>query len=289
MLTLEQALRRSAAITFGLVALAGTAVADDEPTTGSDGDGTAPSADGEGTAPTTQTEPEPTAPEPTDTTQTNQPSTTVVVEDEGTTATPPPPQPTYTSQPPPPMEETSENTLERWGVGVALGGGVEGFTRNTARDATNDGGGWDVRVMVGTRSPIAFEGAYIGSAQSIDALGLDNDAVLVGNGVEGKARVNFLDRNIQPFAFGGVGWRHYNIANENFNTSAINDQDDVLEIPVGLGLAWKYQGFLIDARGEYRFAAGEDLMPSNFNIGANNNNSAGLDRYSVNANVGYAF
>lgn len=175
--------------------------------------------------------------------------------------------------------------LERYGIAVALGGGVEGFTDDTARTLTNDGGSWNLRVAVGTRSPIGFEAAYIGSAQSIDALGLDNDAILVGNGVEGKVRVNLLDAVVQPFAFGGVGWRHYNLTREDFNTSAISESDDVLEIPLGAGIATKWQGFMFDARAEYRFATEENLMPSLNDEGGD----ASLHRWGINANVGIAF
>lgn len=204
--------------------------------------------------------------------------------------TPPAPQPapvintepTYVSTPT--TYEREETTLERYGIAVALGGGVEGFTDDTARTATDDGGSWNVRLALGTRSPIGFEAAYIGSAQGIDALGLDNDAILVGNGVEGKVRVNLLDANIQPFAFGGVGWRRYSLTRNDFNTSAISEEDDVLEIPLGAGIATKWMGFMFDARGEYRFATEEDLMPS-----LNGNSEAALHRWGINANVGYAF
>jgi hypothetical protein len=137
---------------------------------------------------------------------------------------------------------------------------------------------------MGTRSPIGFEAAYIGSAQTIDALGLDNDALLVGNGLEGKVRVNLLDANIQPFAFGGIGWRRYDLTRTDFNTSAISDQDDVLEVPLGAGIATKWQGFMFDARAEYRFATQEDLMPS-----LNDTDDASLHRWGINANVGLAF
>ena len=174
--------------------------------------------------------------------------------------------------------------LERYGIEVALGGGVEGFASQTLRDATNVGGMWDVRVAVGTRSPLAFEAAYIGSAQSIDALGLDTSAILVGNGVEGKVRVNLLDTEIQPFAFAGVGWRRYSLTNESFNTSAVSSSDDVLELPFGAGVAYKIAGFTLDARGEFRLATEEDLMPSRTSGAA-----ADMHRWSANANIGYAF
>jgi hypothetical protein len=107
-------------------------------------------------------------------------------------APPAPPAPTYQSNTyvAPRYSREHESTLERYVIGVALGGGVEGFTNNTMRDATNDGGGWNVRLALGTRSMIGAEVAYIGSEQSIDALGLDTSALLVGNGAEANVRFN---------------------------------------------------------------------------------------------------
>ncbi len=201
------------------------------------------------------------------------------------------PQPTYqqnvTVIDEEPVEE--QDTLERYGIAVGLGGGVSGFTNSTMRDFTNDGGGWNVRATFGTRYPIAFEGEYTGSAQSIDALGLDDDAVLVGNGLQGAVRVNILDQNIQPFVFGGVAWRHYELADEGINTSDVANSDDVLEIPVGAGVAWRYRGFMLDVRGEYRYARFEDMVPKFDDAGFIEEGGAAMNRYGAMANLGYAF
>lgn len=260
MLILEHARR---AVLLSVVALTGTAVAQSTQET-----------------PTTTDDDKTTTPAPV-TTETNvdvnvpPPAPPVVVDTE----------PAYTPAPVTTYDTDEDATmLERYGIAVALGGGVEGFTDDTARTNTNDGGSWNLRLALGTRSPIGFEAAYIGSAQTIDALGLDNDAILVGNGVEGKVRVNLIDATVQPFAFGGIGWRHYNLTRTDFNTSAISEEDDVLEIPLGAGIATKWQGFMFDARAEYRFAAQEDLMPS-----LNDTDDASLHRWGVNANVGLSF
>lgn len=260
MLSKEQLLRRSAVV-LTLVASTGIAAADDEQAT--EGSCAPPE---EKCPPAAQAEP---MPEPA-----------------------PPPQQTYVEPQPtyePTYEETKvEDPLGRYGLEIALGGGVEGFTSDSARDFTNDGGSWNVRVGIGNRSPLAFEASYIGSAQSIDALGLDGDSILVGNGIQGVVRVNFTQSYaIQPFAFAGAAWRHYNLANSDFNTSDIDDSDDVLEIPMGAGLAFKYGGFLLDARGEFRLASQEDLMPSLTAVDFDDR--AQMHRWGVNANIGYAF
>lgn len=54
------------------------------------------------------------------------------------------------------------------GLGVSAGAGVTGFVDGDMREAADPGGTWDVRVAAGTRLPVAFEAAYVGSAQAID-------------------------------------------------------------------------------------------------------------------------
>ncbi|MBA3393081.1 MAG: outer membrane beta-barrel protein [Deltaproteobacteria bacterium] len=172
------------------------------------------------------------------------------------------------------------------GFALAAGAGVDGFTDATARGATNDGGGWDVRAIIGTRLRVAGEIAYIGSAQRIDALGVDENALLVGNGVQADVRINVLrGRTLQPYVFGGAAWRRYGVTNTDTNTSDISDSDDVLEFPVGAGVGFRFSGMMIDARGEYRAATDNDLMPS-ANAGGG---AAELNRYGVKLNVGYEF
>ncbi|MDQ3364012.1 MAG: porin family protein [Myxococcota bacterium] len=175
------------------------------------------------------------------------------------------------------------------GFAIAAGGGVAGFTDETARSITNDGGGWNVRATIGTRIPLAAEVAYIGSVQTIEALGLDDNALLVGNGLQANARLNILrTAAVQPFVFAGVAWRRYDLTRTNTNTSDISDLDNVLEIPVGAGLGFRFSGLLVDLRGEYRAASNEDLMPSlAADIGGNQ--QAALHRWGANASLGYEF
>lgn len=274
MLTLAPVLRKSVLAVIGVAAAAGTAAAQGAPRAA------CPTGDVKAGAEC----PAPAQP----VTREAQPSEALPAEPQLSEA-PPPAAPMYT-QPAPmePYEEPEDDTLERYGIALSLGGGVAGFTDDTMRDTSNDGGAWGVRASIGTRSPIAFEGEYTGSAQSIDALGLDNDAVLVGNGLQGALRVNILDMNVQPFLFGGLAWRHYNLTNEGINTSDISDSDDVLEIPMGAGIAWKYRGFLVDARGEFRYASQEDMVPDIVTADGEVN-AAEMHRYGVTASLGYAF
>jgi hypothetical protein len=188
-----------------------------------------------------------------------------------------------------PPAEHYEPWYMRMGFGLSLGGGVSDFVGDAARATTNIGGDWTVRGTWGTRSWLALELAYMGSAQSVDAIGLDNNAVLVGNGVTGDVRFNVLPRFIaQPFLYGGAAWRHYDVTNTNINVSDVNNTDDVFEVPVGIGLAGYIYGFMADVRGEYRMAWGNDLIPS---IAGENNGSliGSLDRWNVTGTLGMAF
>jgi hypothetical protein len=180
----------------------------------------------------------------------------------------------------------------RAGVAVTLGGGLSGFTSDELRDVTTDGGMWAVRLLLGSTSPIAFEASYIGSAQEIEALGLDNDAILVSNGVQGALRLNATpSTSFRTFVFGGVGWRRYDITNADRNTSAIAGEDDVLEFPVGIGFDSRYRRFIFDVRGEFRYASREDMVPdlSHRILPRDEDEFADMHLWGVNATLGYEF
>lgn len=204
-----------------------------------------------------------------------------------TVITPPPPAtnvyvapaPTYT----PVVVEDHRSVYDRYGIAVSLGGGVEGFTGDTLRNSTDPGGGWNVRLGVGLKSPLSLEAAYIGSAQNIDALGLSGNALLVGNGAQADARLNLTGgMAVQPFVFGGAAWKRYQIMNETANTSDLVDKDDVIEFPLGVGIGARAAGLDLDLRGEYRIATEADLV-------SRTNPDARMDRFGVNASIGMAF
>lgn len=188
-----------------------------------------------------------------------------------------------------PARSESWYSMSRAGFALTAGGGVQGFTGDTMRNTTNDGGNWDVRVGFGTRLPVSIEASYLGSAQQINALGLDSDALLVGNGVQGNLRINATtgDIPVQPFLFGGVAWRRYQLQNTSRNTSDVIGEDDVLEIPLGIGVALKHRGFTLDARGEYRPSFYANLVPESGTSAFAD--PASLDRWGVNANIGVEF
>ncbi len=206
-----------------------------------------------------------------------------------TIETTPPPTTNVIVNPPPTVERPHE-WYDTAGFSLTLGGGVEGFTSDVMRNTTKDGGDWTVRAGFGTNLPVGFEAAYIGSAQDINALGLDRSALLVGNGVQGDIRINGTwNMPVQPFLYGGVAWRRYEIRNSDFNTSDVRDQDDVLEVPVGLGLGFKAAGLTVDLRGEFRGSFYNNLVPDARDPDPTHEGNAGLHRWGANASIGYEF
>lgn len=154
-----------------------------------------------------------------------------------------------------------QTTKRGFGTGVFIGGGVTGFTGEELRDVANVGGSWEARVAMGTRSPFGLEAAYIGTAQGIDALGVESDSVLVGTAFEASLRANLLQGgNWTPYALAGLGWRHYEVSGDVTPISNVTSSDDVLETPLGLGVSYRWQSMLLDLRGMFRPAFGSDLL-----------------------------
>lgn len=173
------------------------------------------------------------------------------------------------------------------GLAVSAGAGVAGFVNDEANDFIDPGLSYTARLHVGTRQPIGLEVAYIGSVHDVEALGLDDDAMLASNGLEASVRYNILrDRAFQPYLLAGVAYRDYSVTNADTNTStsSVNDDDDVLELPVGTGLAWRSNGgLMIDARLGYRFSTSDDLL------GGDGGGGPALDNWNATLRAGWEF
>jgi hypothetical protein len=150
--------------------------------------------------------------------------------------------------------------LTPFGLSLTVGAGVSGFTDQDMQDVTDPGASWEARVAAGTREFVGLEAAYIGSVQGVSALGLDSDAVLLGSGLEATARINLVKGAFQPYFLAGAGWMHYQLENYDTNQSSVNEDDDVLEVPLGLGFGYRYRQVILDARGMFRPAAYSDLI-----------------------------
>jgi hypothetical protein len=203
-------------------------------------------------------------------------------------APPPPPRPAPIVVPvtavPPPVAVNPDEPASGLGIEATVGGGAIGFIDEGARNLANTGASWDARLMFGSRLPIAVEGAYIGSVQGVDALGLATNSLLVGNGVEGTLRINLTRMRVQPYLFGGVGWTHYQLSNTATNTSNLLGRDDVGTVPMGAGLTARLgRGFILDARGTYRATFDDQLMQGQ------SLNDTSMQTWNATGRVGFEF
>jgi hypothetical protein len=176
-----------------------------------------------------------------------------------------------------------------FGTSINVGGGVMNYTERGPLASTNPGGLWNARLAVGTRSVIGLEGGYLGTAQDIDAVGLDEGAFLVSNGAEGALRVNapvtFEQGMIAPYAVAGLGWQRFDLVNEGTNTSSVEDADNVMTVPFGIGLNTVLAGVNLDARAMYRHTIGSELLGAeDYSFDSN-----ALNFWSLQAGLGFEF
>ena len=172
-----------------------------------------------------------------------------------------------------------------------VGGGATNFTQPGAVGATSIGGYWDVRLGVGSRSILGGELAYVGGSRDISALGLNNSAFLTNNGVEGVARLNvpITSKNvpflIEPYTFGGIGWQHYSLVDASSNTSSVKSDDDIMTIPMGIGMSFGFSAVTLDIRGTYRHAIGSNLLGSE----TSSFDDTSLNSWGAGAALGFEF
>jgi len=177
----------------------------------------------------------------------------------------------------------------RIGIGINVGGGLEGFTGSDMRDAVDSdvGGMWQARVTIGSHIPVALDVAYVGTAVDITPLGALDTGTLVGTSVEGAARWNILPHYAwNPYVFGGLGWQRYDVSNVTFSRadSGLSGEDNLLIVPMGGGISYRdTTGIVFDVRGAYRWAEDSTLlqMPDG--------SFASLSTWEATAQVGYEF
>lgn len=173
------------------------------------------------------------------------------------------------------------------GASILLGGGVTNYAHSGMSDVSGLGGGWNAKLALGTHRFLALEAAYLGTASRIDALGLDGGATLVSNGVQGNLRFNLTRTWFQPYLFGGAAYKHYSLTNTDVNNSAVNDSDNVFEVPVGVGLAIRLgDHFVIEPRADYRFAFDDELLTS---FDADGDANGDLGNWNISTNIGVDF
>lgn len=181
------------------------------------------------------------------------------------------------------------------GVAVLLGGGSS--LRVTDRDvnATTPGGSWHVRTVIGTRSFIAGEVAYVGSANPVrpEVIGSD-DVLLLSNGGEAALRAQIpvpvgirQDVMVAPFATFGVGVQVQDLMNEELEIlgDRMIGNDPTVHLPVGAGLTVASEGFIADARLAYRPAVANDRWV----FGKSSPFDNAIDELAVTGSIGVEF
>ena len=174
-----------------------------------------------------------------------------------------------------------------FGIGVSVGGSAVGFTQGEVDQFLDTGAGWEARLVLGTRNMLAAEVAYIGSANDVDVLGTDPDALLLGSGAEALGRFNVLEDALQPYVMAGASWTYYNLANTSRNTANLENDDNVFQIPLGAGLAYRYDNAVLDLRGSYRPAFDSELIGASGSLGDQEESS--LDSWRAGLNLGVEF
>jgi hypothetical protein len=168
-------------------------------------------------------------------------------------------------------------------IALTVGGGGAGFLTEGARAMFHTGAAWDTRIIVGTRSVIAFELGYAGTLNRFRAPGAQPS--LLAQSIDSTFRINLLPWRIEPFIFGGIGYNHTDIIDADDNprmASVLARKDDTLLVPAGGGLA-VYMGrhATVDARFTYRAMFYQKLFLLN--------PDERTDQWSVLGRLGYGF
>jgi hypothetical protein len=176
-------------------------------------------------------------------------------------------------------KESEKTRPPSWiGITVMAGGGGGSFFDDDLAGQTSATGMWQVRAVVGSRRHFAGEMAYVGGAQNVNTLGVNQGARMINNGFEGAFRWNVLTGILQPYALGGIGYQHYKIADEQVITSDVQSYGDVLNFPLAVGVALKPGPFTLDGRVTFRPATNSGLLRSN-----------NMSTWDIGANAGFEF
>jgi hypothetical protein len=176
------------------------------------------------------------------------------------------------------------------GISALIGGGASGFTDQAMRDTVDSACGlWNLRLTLGSHTPLGFEAGYVGTAASINALIGTQNGTLVGTAVEGALRYNVMPHYMfNPYAFAGIGWQRYDVTGAAFTTadSGMADSDNSVVYPLGVGVAYRHRsGFVADLRGTFRVNTNAGLVPTS----PSSTDFAPLHTWEASGGFGYEF
>jgi opacity protein-like surface antigen len=138
-------------------------------------------------------------------------------------------------------------------LGFAVGGGLNNYTGDLG-DITAAGGSYGVVVSSRPLDMVGFEVGYEGSRNPFE----DIDGALLRHNLGAMAKVGptlGANDNLMPFVGAGIG---LGLLNPNNEAEDFIDGDFVAEVPVALGLDYKFGALTAGGRATYRFLAGED-------------------------------
>lgn len=178
--------------------------------------------------------------------------------------------------------------IDRLDPDVTVGVGWAGFAGRELRGLFDAGPAWQVRAGVGEWDAVRFEVVYSGSIQDATAMDASPNARLVGNGVHGQFRINVLpELPVEPFFFAGAGWSNYRVTGGTAGAAIRSTgRDNVIEVPIGIGGAYRYGDFYFDVRAAFGAVAAAELVPSNDPDSSQRGES--MHRFGVRAYIGYA-
>ena len=173
---------------------------------------------------------------------------------------------------------------ETRGASVSAVGGFEDFDAYGMRHASRLNGMWGVRGAVAVDPRLWIEAGYLGSACGLEAPMSGVDAILVGTTFEVLGRLTaWPGARVRPYAFFGVSWRHYDVTGADFTApvEGMHDSDELLQVPMGVGIEYHLGAIVIDARFTFRATAEESFL-------VEDDDYAAMDTWGLQGAVGYA-
>jgi len=150
------------------------------------------------------------------------------------------------------------------GIAVSVEGGTTGFFDHHMRaiETSEVGATWGLRLIMGTRTSLALEARYTGSATPIATPLGDSRRTLLGNGLEGDLRWNLARGAVTPFVFVGFGFDHEQVSGRGVTlaTMGMSDQVDAMVFPIGAGVALRRGDLVVELRGAFRPCPNGDLV-----------------------------
>jgi hypothetical protein len=177
------------------------------------------------------------------------------------------------------------------GVSTILGGGISGFTDSAMRDVMSSSvqGLWDLRVTLGSHTPVAVDIGYVGTAGTINGQFNNVSQTLLGTTLEAALRYNILPHYAwNPYLFVGVGWQRYNVSGSDLSLAdnGMRSSDDSVVYPMGGGIVWRdTSGLVADLHGTFRGNQDYGLVKDSLH----NGDFIPMHTWEASAAIGYEF